>query len=183
LSELRGHARAAGETGEVNPLQVYGKALLRIADHGFGGLELRLPRAIARIIRNGNEVAVDFRGVLKLRESQRAASERIESVNDWPTLFARILCGDVERVALLRVLQSYDPWDQIPGREGLRVLCLLAAEKRSGRYGCNEKRCQENAAHIGSINARDGNWLALRVGNSAAERVQSFLVLEQLLSK
>jgi hypothetical protein len=118
---------------------------------------------------------VDFRGVLKLRESQRAASERIENVNDWPTPFARILCRDVERVALLRVLQSYDPWDQISGREGLRVLCLLAAEERSGRYGCNEKRCQENAEHIASIKARDGNWLALQLGNCAAERVQSFL--------
>ena len=118
---------------------------------------------------------MNFRGVLKLRESQRAASERIENVNDWPTPFARILCRDVERVALLRVFESYDPWDQISGREGLRVLRLLAAEERSGRYGCNEKRGQENAEHMASINARDGNWLALRLGTCAAERVQSFL--------
>jgi hypothetical protein len=57
----------------------------------------------------------------------------------------------------------------------MRVLCLLAAEEPGSRYGCNEKCCQENAEHIGSINARDGNWLALRLGNCAAERVQSFL--------
>jgi hypothetical protein len=76
---------------------------------------------------------------------------------------------------LLRVLESYDAWDQISGREGLRVLCWLAAEERNGRYGGKEKRCQENAEHIASINARDGNWLAPRLGNCAAERVQSFL--------
>jgi len=159
LSKLGGDARTAGKTGEIDPLQVYGKALLSIADHCLGGLELRLPRAIAGIIRNSDEVAVKFRSVLKLRESQRAASKRIENVNDWPTPFARILCRDVERVALLRVLQSYDPCDQISGREGLRVPCLLPAEERSGRYGCYEKRGQENPEHIGSINARDGSWL------------------------
>src|SRR6266851_10179764 len=118
---------------------------------------------------------MEFRGVLKLRESQRTASERIENVNDWPTPFARILCREVERVALLRVLERYNPWDQVSRQEGLRVLCLWAAEERSGRYGCDEKRCQENTKHIGSINAGDGNWLALRLGNCAAERVQSFL--------
>src|SRR4029077_10413314 len=101
--------------------------------------------------------------------------QRIENVNDWPKPFARILCRDVERVALLRVFESYDPWDQISGREGLPALGLLAAEERSGRYGCHEKRCQENAEHTASINAREGNWLAWRLGNCAAERVQSFV--------
>jgi hypothetical protein len=110
-----------------------------------------------------------------LIESVAAGFERIENVNDWPTPFARTLCRDVERVALLRVFESYDPWDRISGREGLRVLCLLAAGQRSGRYGCNQKRAQENPDHFVSINARDRNWLALSLGNCAAERVQSFL--------
>ena len=100
---MRGDARATGKSCEVNPLLIDCEALARVVENGVGRLSLRRPRAVAGVVGGRDDVAVEFGGVLKLGESERAASEWVENVYDRPGTVVGIFCRKIKRLSLLRV--------------------------------------------------------------------------------
>src|SRR5580704_3242006 len=128
---------------EIDTVVIDSKACMSVLKHGLGGVRLRFPGAVVRIVRARHDVAVALRRVLHQFDRHAATGAGIERVDNWPAFFASVMRGKVERIALVGWrCTSYFGEEKTSGqilRRRIRGSALLrhGLSGKGGQHGAN----------------------------------------------
>jgi len=118
-SDQDGRTRAAGKTGEINPLRIQGESRSGIGYECVDGVFNDLDRTVPRIVGTRENVSVFLCSILEALDGQRSPCARIESEQDRPLLIRGVAGWQIEGIGLSSIAPAGDFFDESPSGQVL----------------------------------------------------------------